>query len=157
MAEVVKKEVPVRVVTAKVGSAYAFEPPQLEIEDILRIKKDPTKSLYKIPFGASRGMIRVRELPEDYWKGTSKKDGSFGRVARAHGNLAKGTAKCVEISKGFAGTKGVVMVTLPDGRVTFYPKKAWMQKKWREVREIADKVAEIDRLSVDEVIRRYGF
>lgn len=143
MAEVVEKEIPVVVKEAAVGPAYVVKPPILDIDDLILIRESSSYSLYRIPFGRARGELTIRHLVNMDWKKRKGKD--FEEVAKKHGALLEANKLARKISKAYAGTKGVVRVVLPDGTVTYYPRKALAQKRWRKehpelVREYEEKV-----------------
>ncbi|MEM4976555.1 MAG: hypothetical protein QXT64_04440, partial [Desulfurococcaceae archaeon] len=74
------------------------------------------------------------------WK--KQRGADFYVVAKKHGNLAYGNCWAIAVSKAYAGTKGVEMVTLPDGTKTFYPKKSLAQKNWPDRRAEIEKIYE---------------
>ena len=121
------EEVVVRTITGKVGSSYAVPTAPVTIYDLFMIRKRKDVTSYTIPFGPARGKKLLREAGLMDWKLERGKD--FEEVAKKHGALLEGNQLARAISMKLKGTKGVTIG--PDGHI--YPKKALMQKKWREL------------------------
>jgi len=125
----------VKLKEAAVGPSYIVLPPQLTIEDIADLRYDRSHSLYRIPFGPGRGHLTIRNLVKMDWKG--RKGDDFIDVAKKHGALLAGNELARKISQAYAGKKGVVWVKVRDPitgeeKMTAYPRKALMQKNWRD-------------------------
>jgi len=123
----------------KVKGARALPRGVIDIGDIayyVRGISEPTPekvSLYPIPFGPMYGMITVKKAVP--WK--FKKGVEFEKIAADHGKLLNANKFIREVSKAYAGVKGVVWV----GGYP-YPKKAIEQKKWKSKPELERKYKE---------------
>jgi len=95
------------------GSAYVILSGEISVQEIIRIKRDPTMRLTTSPFGYTpEEYIRlhpryVASCGRMNWKGV--KGAKFWEIAAKHGNLKSGLEKAIRISKEAAGVYGVAI------------------------------------------------
>ena len=129
-----------------VGRARGNPPQPVSVWDIFEARNNPKRRITTSPFGLTPEQLEAgvkvyypsKPVP---WKG--KKGAKFVDEARKHGNLLAGIKKAIAISKAYAGVTGVD-VDPETGR--YMPKKAIMQKKWREKASEIERTAETIRL-----------
>jgi len=100
-------------------------PNEINLFQLAAIGRTPGIRTGTSPFGMPAGsMVRYigRSVP---WKGF--KGDAFWSVAEKFGSLAAGLRKAIDVSKRAAGTYGVALVTLADGRQVVLPRKVVKQ------------------------------
>ena len=100
-------------------------PNEINLFQLAAIGRTPGIRTGTSPFGMPAGsMVRYigRSVP---WKGM--KGDAFWSVATKYGRLADGLRTAIRISKDAAGTYGVALVSLADGRQVVLPRKVVKQ------------------------------